>query len=82
MRIRITQRGYEPARLEIPAHRAVTLAFTCDQSPNWGAEVPSLGLRRKIPLGETVQVDLPAQPKSELTFSCGMGMFRGMLMVR
>jgi len=82
--IRITQRGYEPARLEFPANRPVTLAFTRDESPNCGAEVvfPALGIRRAIPLGETVLVELPAQPKSELSFSCGMGMFRGMLMVR
>jgi hypothetical protein len=83
-RIRITQRGYEPARLEIPADRAMTLAFTREESPNCGAEVVfrALGLRRKIPLGETVLVDLPAQPKSELTFSCGRGMFRGLLIVQ
>jgi plastocyanin domain-containing protein len=74
LRIRITQRGYEPARLEIPADRSVMLAFTREESPSCGAEVvfPSLGLRRAIPFGETVLVEVPAQPKSELTFSCGM----------
>jgi hypothetical protein len=84
LRISITQRGYQPARLEIPADRAVTLAFTREESPNCGAEVlfPLLGIRRTIPLGQTVLVDLPAQPKSQLTFSCGMGMYRGMLIVK
>jgi hypothetical protein len=82
--VRITQHGFEPSRLEIPANRPLTLAFTRDSSPNCGADVmfPTLGLRRALPLGETVLVELPAQPAGELSFSCGMGMFRGMLVVK
>jgi hypothetical protein len=84
LKLRITARGYEPSRLEIPANRPITLAITREPSPNCGAEIffPSLGIRRAIPLGETVLVELPPQPAGELTFSCGMGMFRGMLVIR
>jgi len=82
--IRVTQHGYDPASLEIPAGRPVTLAITRDGAPNCGSEIvfPALAIRRKLPLGETVLVSLPAQPKSELAFSCGMGMYRGMLVAR
>jgi len=82
--IHITRRGYEPSRLQIPANRPLTLALTRDSSPNCGADVifPSLGIRRALPLGETVLIELPAQPAGELSFSCGMGMFRGMLVVK
>jgi hypothetical protein len=83
-RIRITARGYEPSKLEVPANRPVTLAITREPSPNCGAEIlfPSLGIRRAIPLGETTVLELPAQPAGDLTFSCGMGMFRGLLLVK
>ncbi len=82
--IQVSERGYEPARIEIPANRALTLAFTRDSTPNCGSEVvfPSLGIRKSLPVGETVLVQLPAQPAGELSFGCGMGMHRGMIVAR
>lgn len=81
VRIRVTQHGYDPARIEIPADQPVTLAFTRDETPNCGAEVvfPSLGVRQALPLSATVLIKLPAQSAGEIAFSCGMGMFRGMV---
>jgi len=83
-RIRVTQRGYEPARLEVPANEGVQLAFTSDSAPNCGAEVvfASLGIRRKLPSGETVIVQIPAAAAGEIAFSCGMGMYRGLIVAR
>jgi hypothetical protein len=82
--IQVSERGYEPARIEIPASRSLTLAFTRDSTPNCGSEVvfPSLGIRKELPVGETVLVQLPAQPAGQLAFGCGMGMYRGMIVVR
>jgi hypothetical protein len=84
VRIHVSERGYEPARIEIPANRPLTLAFTRDSTPNCGSEVvfPSLGIRQALPVGETVLVKLPAQPAGELGFGCGMGMYRGMIVAR
>jgi hypothetical protein len=84
VRIRVTQHGYEPSRIEIPANRPLILAVSRDDSPNCGADIlfPTLGIRRPLGLGETVLIDLPAQAAGELAFSCGMGMFRGMLIVK
>jgi hypothetical protein len=79
--IRVTQHGYDPPRLEIPAGQPVKLAFVRDGSPNCGSEVlfPSLGIRKALPMNSTVVVELPAQAAGEIAFSCGMGMFRGMI---
>jgi hypothetical protein len=84
VRIHVSERGFEPARIEIPADRPLTLAFTRDSTPNCGSEVvfPSLGIRQALPVGETVLVQLPAQPTGELGFGCGMGMYRGMIVAR
>jgi hypothetical protein len=83
-RIRVTQYGYEPARIDIPADTPLKLAFTRESGPNCGSEVvfPTLGVRKALPLGETVLVELPAQPAAEISFSCGMGMYRGMIVAR
>ena len=85
IRIRVTQHGYEPSRIEIPAGTKVTLAFTRDSNPNCGSEVvfPTLGIRTALPVAGTVLVRLPATTAaSKISFSCGMGMYRGMVVAR
>jgi hypothetical protein len=84
IQIRVTQHGYQPAKLDIPADTPVTLAFTRESEPNCGSEVifPALNIRKPLPLGQTVLVPLPAQAAGEIAFSCGMGMFRGMIVAR
>jgi hypothetical protein len=84
VRVAVTQHGYEPAKLTIPANTPLDVAFTRDSAPNCGSEVvfPSLGIRKALPLGETVVVRLPAQSAGEFGFACGMGMYRGAVVVR
>jgi hypothetical protein len=84
LRVRVTQHGYDPAKLEFPANQPVTLAFTRESPSACGAEVvfPSLSIRKVLPLGETVLVSLPPQSSGEIRFSCGMGMLRGMIVAR
>ena len=84
LRIRVTQHGYEPSKLEFPKDQPVTLAFTRESPSGCGAEVifPSLNIRKVLPLGETVLVSLPPQSAGEISFSCGMGMLRGAIVAR
>ena len=84
IRIRVTPRGFDPPRIQIPAGKPVTLAFTRDAGPNCGAQVvfPALDIRRDLPLGGAILVQLPAQSAGEISFACGMGMFRGMIVAR
>lgn len=82
--VQITPTGFDPVRVPIPAHRAVTLAFIRSGQPNCGNRVvfPELGLTREVPLGGIALVELPAHSPGELRFTCGMGMYRGSLVVR
>jgi hypothetical protein len=84
IRIRVTAQGYDPPRVSIPPEGPVTLAFTRDRTPNCGSEIvfPDLGIRRSIPPGETVLIKLPEQRPRTFTFSCGMGMLHGAVVVR
>src|SRR5262249_1369638 len=81
--VRVTQQGFEPTQVEIPANRATAIAFTRDSAPNCGNEivVPTLGIRATLPPGGTAVVQLPARPAGELRFACGMGMYRGTIVV-
>ncbi len=82
--IRVSARGFEPASLKLPTTEAVVLAFTRDRTPNCGSEIvfPSLGIRKSLPSGETLLVELPGSRTEELRFTCGMGMYRGLIVAR
>ena len=83
MEIRITSNGYEPMNVAVPANRKVTLAFLRSGEPNCGTKVvfPELGLTKEIPLGGMALVEIPPSPSGELRFTCGMGMYRGRLVI-
>jgi plastocyanin domain-containing protein len=80
----VTQHGYQSAKLEIPSNTSLTLAFRRESEPNCGSEVvfPSQNIRKALPPGRTILVQLPAQAAGEIAFSCGIGMFRGMIVAR
>lgn len=82
--LRVGPGGFAPSRIEIPAGRAARLAVTRDAQPNCASKIvlPDLGITRDLPPGKTVVVELPAMPAKELKFACGMGMYRGLLVVK
>jgi hypothetical protein len=82
--ITVTSAGFEPGRITVPAHQPVTLAFTRTEASTCVREVvfPELGIRKDLPLNGTVVLTIPAQPARELSFACGMGMYRGAVLVR
>lgn len=76
--IRMGGTGFEPARLTLRAGvpARVTFVRTTDNTCATEVVFPSLDVRRTLPLNQPVAVDLtPA--RGELTFACGMNMFRG-----
>ncbi len=75
--------GYEPMNVAVPANRKITLAFLRSGEPNCGTKVvfPELGLTKEIPLGGMALVEIPPSPSGELRFTCGMGMYRGRLVI-
>jgi plastocyanin domain-containing protein len=83
IRVRVNSKGFEPAKVEIPAGRAVTLAITREDEPNCGSQVvfPEFGIKRNLPIGGTVLIELPPQKAGELHFACGMNMYRGLVVV-
>lgn len=42
---------------------------------------PSLGIRKELPTGQKVTIDLPPLKKGDLNFECGMGMIKGTITV-
>jgi plastocyanin domain-containing protein len=84
IKVTVSHSGFTPGRIEIPAGKPARLAFTRVDAQNCGSEVvfPALKLRKLLPVGETVIVELPAQAAGQLSFACGMGMYKGAIVIR
>jgi hypothetical protein len=82
--IKVSGAGFEPARLVIPANTRTQVAFTRADAQNCAREVvfPELGIRKELAVGQTVIVDIPPSKAGDLHFACGMGMYRGVLVVQ
>ncbi len=80
IRVTVNGKGFTPARIEVPAGTPFTLAITRESGPNCGSRIafPHLKLERDLPLGATTLLDLPPMT-GELRFTCGMGMYRGVI---
>lgn len=75
--IEVTMAGFQPARLAIPAGKAVTLRLVNPDSPyhtdGGGVHqfaVPALGVDVKVAPRSSAQVTLPAAPPGTYTFYC------------
>lgn len=84
LKLEIGPHGYAPNKLTLAAGQPITLAITTRQRPSCASRIvfPSLGLTRELPLNGTVLIELPPLPVGELSFGCGMGMYKGALVVQ
>lgn len=82
--VQVSSAGFEPARITVPAGKAVQIAFERKDAENCASAVvfPELNIRKDLPAGSTTLVEVPASGPRELSFSCGMKMFRGAVVVR
>ena len=76
--------AYAPAAIDVARGERVALRFVRSDHSPCAAEVvfPSLGLRRALPVGEPVEIEIPTDGAGEVPFHCGMKMLRGKVIVR
>ncbi len=84
LKLQVGASGFAPASLRIAAGQPIKLAITREAESNCASRIvfPSLGITRDLPLGATTIIELPALPVGELRFTCGMGMYKGALVVQ
>ena len=82
--VNVTMVGFDPAVIEAKAGEPLKLAFFRPNAANCAREVvfPDLGIRKELPPGQTVVVDITPQKSGPLGFECGMKMLNGQLIVR
>lgn len=82
--IEVGASGYTPAEISAPASTPIHLGFlrTTDEGCGQELVIPSMELRRELPLNERVWVDVTTPASGRLAFTCGMGMLQGAVVAR
>ena len=79
VKLAVTDRGFEPARVEVPRGQALTLVVTrkTDQTCAKEILIPAVNERRALPLNQAVRIDVPKGVADTLNYICGMHMLGG-----
>ena len=82
--VSVSMIGFDPASIAAKAGQPLKLAFFRPNAANCAREVvfPSLGIRKELPPGQTVVVEITPPKSGPLGFECGMKMLKGQLIVR
>lgn len=80
----VTDTGFAPGTITVPAGKPVTLVVTRKTDQTCAKEIvfPAQGIRKPLPLNEAVEIALPASPKGEIAYVCGMNMLSGKVVVQ
>ena len=82
--IAVTNKGFTPARIEVPPGTHVTLRITRKTEATCAKDVMLAGktVVEHLPLDKPVDVDLGVVSGGEVTFACSMDMVKGVVVVR
>jgi plastocyanin domain-containing protein len=80
------EHGFTPPSVKLPSggpgsHTTVSFLRTTDQTCATEVVFPDLKIEQKLPLNQVVRVDLPTDAPRTLSFQCGMGMYKGAVVV-
>ena len=77
----IVRGGYSPAAIRVPAGRPVRLVFDRQDTSSCSEEIviPDFGVRRFLPTGKPVAIEVTPPKPGRYEFQCGMGMLHGAL---
>ncbi len=79
----VTEKGFEPSRVEVAASKPVILRFTRKAKETCADEVDIEGdkVRHALPLDVPVEIKLTAPASGKLAFACPMKMYTGAIVV-
>ncbi len=82
-KITISKRGYEPKEIVVKKGQPVKLEFFREDGDNCGEELvfPKLNIKKSLPVGASETVEFTPDDSGEITFTCGMDMLRGKIVV-
>jgi plastocyanin domain-containing protein len=87
LRVVASEHGFLPSSLPIPKGAPGSLATvsfvrTTDQTCATEVVFPELDIKKTLPLNELVAINVPSDSARTITFQCGMGMYKGAVLVK
>ncbi|MBI5168316.1 MAG: cupredoxin domain-containing protein [Candidatus Eisenbacteria bacterium] len=84
VRVAVTEKGFEPAKIEVAKGTETTLVITRKTNATCATEAifQETGRRYDLPLNEDVRILLPTDAPVTLHYACGMDMIRGEIVVK
>jgi plastocyanin domain-containing protein len=84
VRITVTDSGFSQTRIRAEEGSPLTLIFTRTTKAACGNKVtfPSLNISRNLPVGKPVTIQFSPRQSGEISFTCGMGMMKGTIVVQ
>ncbi len=84
VRVTVTEKGFEPAKIEVAKGVETTLIITRKTQATCATEAifQETGRRYDLPLNEDVRILLPTDAPATLHYACGMDMIRGEVVVK
>ncbi len=76
--------GFVPSSVSFPKGTApAKLVFTRTSDETCATEVifPELGIKKDLPKGKPVTVEVPTDQEKTYTFQCGMGMYKSAVVI-
>lgn len=82
--IEVDATGYRPAEIHAPPNATITLAFKRVSEQGCGEELMIKGteIKKQLPVGEVVEIEIQTPDTGEVGFACGMDMYRGKVVVK
>ncbi|HXG86165.1 MAG TPA: cupredoxin domain-containing protein, partial [Pyrinomonadaceae bacterium] len=84
VRISVSKDGFSPSSINVEEGFPVTLIFTRKDKQGCGNKVvfPSLNIKKNLPVGKPVTVKITPDKSGDIAFTCGMGMYKGNIVVQ
>ena len=81
--IKVDKNGFSPSSIDVEAGHKLNLIFNRAAKNNCGNIVVfrKLNIRKSLPVGKDVLVTFTPRKPGRVTFSCGMGMYKGTVVV-
>ena len=81
--MKVTEDGFVPSKVKVSRGEKVRLVVTRKTNRTCATEIaiPAYGINQKLPLDTPVTVELTPKASGEITYSCGMNMISGVLLV-
>lgn len=83
VRLAVTADGFSPANIRLQRGETVTLVVTRTTDETCAKEIviPDYAVRKALPLGEPVAIELTPSKAGTVRYACGMDMISGVLVV-